>query len=275
MNRQSGEALSIEPDPKPLASPRIRYSHIWPRWVRKQARTHRRPFLSHPRRIRVIEQRPRRRYPSHRSESVANLLSDIELNFRYFSERALISLKVLPDFDSTIRRFESSRPSQKLQDRVLSLCGCQTAFVENPRSTCAAAVSYIVKSHDVSNSRDWLSPIEPFAAARLGLSALGDIVLRKPGNVAKPRTYEISISAPPVRRAVRYRASSRCSGRSRSSSRTSNGRASWPSTGLGRLCDPASQVKPAVRAPSPSASRISVATAWTAVVAAAPYVRAS
>jgi hypothetical protein len=38
-------------------------------------------------------------------------LSDIELNFRYFSERALISLKVLPDFDSTIRRFESSRPS--------------------------------------------------------------------------------------------------------------------------------------------------------------------
>src|SRR5258708_4242151 len=111
------------------------------------------------------------------------------------------------DFDSTIRRFESSRPSQKLQDRVLSLCGCQTAFVENPRSACAAAVSYIVKSHDVSNSRDWLSPIESFAAARLGLSALGDIVLRKPGNVEKPRTYEISISAPPVRRAVRYRAS--------------------------------------------------------------------
>ena len=33
-------------------------------------------------------------------------------DFAHFSEYALISLKVLPDFDSTIRRFESSRPSQ-------------------------------------------------------------------------------------------------------------------------------------------------------------------
>jgi hypothetical protein len=46
------------------------------------------------------------------SESLANLLIHIGSNFTGYSECALISLKVLPDFDSTMRRFESSRPSQ-------------------------------------------------------------------------------------------------------------------------------------------------------------------
>src|SRR3981081_2931345 len=49
------------------------------------------------------------------SESSANLLSDIDVNFCNFSECALISLKPLPDFDSTIRRFEPSRPSQPVR----------------------------------------------------------------------------------------------------------------------------------------------------------------
>jgi hypothetical protein len=46
------------------------------------------------------------------SESSANLLIHIGSNSAGYSEYALISLKVLPDFDSTMRRFESSRPSQ-------------------------------------------------------------------------------------------------------------------------------------------------------------------
>jgi hypothetical protein len=50
-----------------------------------------------------------------RSESAANLLRDMEVNFGNFSEYALISFKVLPDFDSTMRRFESSRPSQPVR----------------------------------------------------------------------------------------------------------------------------------------------------------------
>ena len=45
------------------------------------------------------------------SESSANLLMHIGPNCADYSECVLISLKVLPDFDSTIRRFESSRPS--------------------------------------------------------------------------------------------------------------------------------------------------------------------
>jgi hypothetical protein len=45
---------------------------------------------------------------SCRSEPAANLLSDIEANFRNFSECALINKGKLPDFDSTMRRFESS-----------------------------------------------------------------------------------------------------------------------------------------------------------------------
>jgi hypothetical protein len=46
------------------------------------------------------------------SESAANLLIPLGPNSVLFSECALISLKVLADFDSTMRRFESSRPSQ-------------------------------------------------------------------------------------------------------------------------------------------------------------------
>ena len=48
--------------------------------------------------------------PLH-SESAANLLIPLGPNSALFSEYALISLKVLADFDSTMRRFESSRPS--------------------------------------------------------------------------------------------------------------------------------------------------------------------
>src|ERR1700686_508416 len=46
------------------------------------------------------------------SESSANPLIHLGPNSSDYSECGLISLKVLPDFDSTIRRFESSRPSQ-------------------------------------------------------------------------------------------------------------------------------------------------------------------
>jgi hypothetical protein len=58
-----------------------------------------------PSRLRAV-----RRY-GH-SESPANLLIHVRSYSASYSECALISLKVLPDFDSTIRRFESSRPSQ-------------------------------------------------------------------------------------------------------------------------------------------------------------------
>jgi hypothetical protein len=47
------------------------------------------------------------------SESSADLLMHPGSDFARFSEHALISLKVLPDFDSTMRRFESSRPGSK------------------------------------------------------------------------------------------------------------------------------------------------------------------
>jgi hypothetical protein len=46
------------------------------------------------------------------SESAADLLVDNGSNFAIFSECALISKEKLSDFDSVIRRFESSRPSQ-------------------------------------------------------------------------------------------------------------------------------------------------------------------
>ena len=49
------------------------------------------------------------------SECVADLLIYIRANSTLFSECALISLKVLPDFDSSIRRFECSRPSQAVR----------------------------------------------------------------------------------------------------------------------------------------------------------------
>ena len=49
------------------------------------------------------------------SESSAKLLIHLGLHFASFSEYTLISLRVLPDFDSTIRRFESSRPSQAVR----------------------------------------------------------------------------------------------------------------------------------------------------------------
>jgi hypothetical protein len=47
-----------------------------------------------------------------RSESRANLLVDNGSNFAIFSEYALILKEKWSDFDSAIRRFESSRPSQ-------------------------------------------------------------------------------------------------------------------------------------------------------------------
>jgi hypothetical protein len=46
------------------------------------------------------------------SESAANLLVDNGSNFAIFSECALISKEKLSDFDSVVRRFEFSRPSQ-------------------------------------------------------------------------------------------------------------------------------------------------------------------
>jgi hypothetical protein len=42
-----------------------------------------------------------------------NLLTDNGSNFAFFSECALILLAKWSDFDSAIRRFESSRPSQR------------------------------------------------------------------------------------------------------------------------------------------------------------------
>jgi hypothetical protein len=45
------------------------------------------------------------------SESPDNLLRPSRLNPTLFSECSLKLLRGLPDFDSTIRRFESSRPS--------------------------------------------------------------------------------------------------------------------------------------------------------------------
>jgi hypothetical protein len=54
----------------------------------------------------------RRYQPRLHSESRANLLIHLDADSAIFSECALILLKLLPDFDSTIRRFESSRPSQ-------------------------------------------------------------------------------------------------------------------------------------------------------------------
>jgi hypothetical protein len=46
------------------------------------------------------------------SEISANLLNGLRPNFLDFSERALIVNANQLDFDSAIRRFESSRPSQ-------------------------------------------------------------------------------------------------------------------------------------------------------------------
>jgi hypothetical protein len=51
---------------------------------------------------------------SFHSESAPNLLMYLGAKIASFSECALISLKVLPDFDSAIRRFDPSRPSQSV-----------------------------------------------------------------------------------------------------------------------------------------------------------------
>jgi hypothetical protein len=53
------------------------------------------------------------------SESPANLLIHIRSYSASYSECVLISLKVLSDFDSTMRRFESSRPSQPLTQPMI------------------------------------------------------------------------------------------------------------------------------------------------------------
>jgi hypothetical protein len=52
---------------------------------------------------------------SRHSESAANLLTDNGSNFANFSEYALILQANWSDFDSAIRRFDSSRPSQLVQ----------------------------------------------------------------------------------------------------------------------------------------------------------------
>src|ERR1700688_3537624 len=57
------------------------------------------------------------------SESSANPLIHLGPNSSDYSECGLISLKVLPDFDSTIRRFESSRPSQPPVSHSTKECG--------------------------------------------------------------------------------------------------------------------------------------------------------
>ena len=51
------------------------------------------------------------------SELPANLLIHLGANSAGYSECALITLKVLADFDSTIRRFDPSRPSQPVPMR--------------------------------------------------------------------------------------------------------------------------------------------------------------
>jgi hypothetical protein len=58
--------------------------------------------------------------PSKRSysDSAANLLIQKAANSAYFSECPLIVLKILPDFDSTKWRFESSRPSHLLPNEI-------------------------------------------------------------------------------------------------------------------------------------------------------------
>jgi hypothetical protein len=48
-----------------------------------------------------------------RSEDQTNPLIEFVSDFTRFSERALTSQEDVPDFDSAIRRFESSRPSQR------------------------------------------------------------------------------------------------------------------------------------------------------------------
>jgi hypothetical protein len=63
-------------------------------------------------RIQWALMRSARRYPSSHahSEPLANLLIPLRLNSTLFSECALKTLRWLADFDSTIGRFESSRP---------------------------------------------------------------------------------------------------------------------------------------------------------------------
>ena len=54
---------------------------------------------------------PRLRDISGHSEALPNPLIDLRAKFAFFSERPLSYLAELADFDSAIRRFESSRPS--------------------------------------------------------------------------------------------------------------------------------------------------------------------
>src|ERR1039457_1054309 len=77
------------------------------------------------------------------SESTANLLMRNGANFDIFSECALILLANWSDFDSVMRRFDSSRPSQPIYLIVLEFFAWQfsdcfhseTAF-RCPRNVC-------------------------------------------------------------------------------------------------------------------------------------------
>jgi hypothetical protein len=61
-------------------------------------------------------------------------LIHLEANSTCFSERQLISLKVLPDFDSTIRRFDPSRPCRSLNSQIGRLaCHFGKSLRPNPR----------------------------------------------------------------------------------------------------------------------------------------------
>src|SRR3954452_9501055 len=60
------------------------------------------------------------RFPFRHSEIAPNLLSGLRLNFRHFSECALIDNANRLDFDSAIPRFESWRPSQFLRNSAIS-----------------------------------------------------------------------------------------------------------------------------------------------------------
>jgi hypothetical protein len=48
--------------------------------------------------------------------NVCQAIDITELHFDHFSKRALKSLNNQPDFDSAIRRFDPSRPSQRTTD---------------------------------------------------------------------------------------------------------------------------------------------------------------
>jgi hypothetical protein len=78
------------------------------------------------------------------SESTANLLMRNGANFDIFSECALILLANWSDFDSAIRRFDSSRPSQPVRSPEISP-------TMSPRSPPLAAFLPLAKSLRVPN----------------------------------------------------------------------------------------------------------------------------